>query len=325
MSQKLSDLITDFLEYCEIEKGMGLKTIQNYDHYLQRFLKFAKDIPPSKINQKLISDYRLWLNRLKENQKPLKKVTQGYHLIALRAFLKYLAKKDVKTLSAEKIDLPKVENRQLTFLEPHELDALLNTPDINNIIGIRDRAIMEMLFSTGMRVSELCALKKKDIGSENEISIKGKGGKVRVVFLSKTAKEWLAKYLNRRTDNYQALFIRHLGKKGPLPESAQKEIEEGEQFQHLNPRTIQRIIQKYATKAGIAKHVTPHTLRHSFATDLLSGGADLRSVQELLGHSSVTTTQIYTHVTNPQLRQIHEKYHGKRRKENLKPQSSDVK
>lgn len=316
---KLSDLIADFLEYCEIEKGHSQQTVQNYDHYLQRFLEFADDITPKKITPELIRQYRLHLNRMKDGKgNYLGKKTQNYHLIALRSFLKYLAKRDIPSLAPEKIELADIEDRQITFLEPDELDKLFSATDTekNEIIRLRDRAMLETLFSTGIRVSELVNLKKENVNLERkEFSVVGKGGKSRIVFLSDSAVEHLKKYLEKRNDKFPALFIRHRTHIAP-----EKEIEEDESFSHLTPRTIQRIVRKYAVRAGLTKPVTVHTLRHSFATDLLRSGADLRSVQALLGHSSVTTTQVYTHITDKHLKETYQKYHGKSKALNNKQQ-----
>ena len=313
---KLSDLINDFLEYCEIEKGHSRLTIANYDHYLQRFLKFAGDIPARKITQELIRKYRIHLNRLQdEHGRGLSRATQNYHIIALRTLIKYLEKRDIKVgVSVEKIELTPQEERQINFLEGEELQRFLNAPDVRTISGLRDKAILEVLFSTGLRVSELCKLQKEDVNLKTgEFGVKGKGDHVRVVFLSDNAKNWLKRYLGTRNDNYPALFIRHMKKEKLAKAPDEYEAAEEAARSHLTPRTIQRIVKKYATAAGITKKITPHALRHTFATDLLSSGADLRSVQEMLGHSSVTTTQVYTHLTNPQLRKVHEKFHGKKR------------
>ena len=300
----IKDLKTQFLEYLEIEKNRSAKTMENYDHYLVRFINFAKVSKPGDISEELIRKYRLYLNRLNDNfGRPLKKVTQNYHVIALRVFLKYLAKRDIKTVSAEKLELGKQEERQVTFLEPQELDRFLKAPSGTALSDLRDRAILETLFSTGLRVSELCSLNCDDIDiKRGEFSVRGKGSKIRVVFLSDTARAALTSYLDKRPDADEALFIR-------VPQN--EKLEKYEKLR-LTPRSIQRIIKKYAVTAGIVgKKVSPHSLRNSFATDLLRNGADIRSVQALLGHSSITTTQIYTHVTDKQLREVHERFHGK--------------
>ena len=307
---KLSKLITDFLEYLEVEKNASQKTIENYDHYLKRFLEFAGDISPPKIDLNLIKKYRLFLNRFQDkNEHGLGKQTQSYHVIALRAFLKYLAKNDIKTIPAEKIELPKTEGRTVTFLEEEEVERLLQSAGSKNTLAdMRNRTIIETLYSTGLRVSELTALDRDKINLERgEFSVKGKGGKTRLVFLSDDAIDWLNKYLAKRGDPDPALFVR-------TDRRSKKDIEKKEDHSlRLTARSVQRVIDQSARKAGITKKVTPHTLRHSFATELLMNGADIRSVQEMLGHSSITTTQIYTHITDHQLRDVHRAFHGKKR------------
>ena len=303
----LKDLKIQYLEHLEIEKNRSQKTLENYGRYLDRFLQFTKATSPSQITEDAIRQYRLHLNRLQDHDgKNLKKVTQNYHIIALRNFLKYLAKRDIKSVSAEKVELGKQEDREVTFLERDELDRLLNSAEGGELESLRDKALLTTLFSTGMRVSELCALDRDKIDPKRgEVSIRGKGSKIRVVFLSDDAKNVIGQYLDKRPDADEALFIRI-----PRSKNFSKEAD-----LRLTPRSIQRIVGKYATKAGImGKNVSPHTLRHSFATDLLRNGADIRSVQALLGHSSVTTTQIYTHVTDKQLREVHEKFHNKDKK-----------
>jgi site-specific recombinase XerD len=302
----IKELKSQFLEYLEIEKNRSPKTIENYNHYLTRFIDFAKVENPKDITEEIIRKYRLWLNRTTDERgKPLKKVTQNYHIIALRGFLKYLAKRDIKTIPAEKVELGKQEEREVTFLEPSELKRLLQAPEGTSLSSLRDRAILETLFSTGLRVSELCSLNRDEVDiNRGEFAVRGKGSKLRLVFLSEPAKAALASYLDKRSDTHEALFIR-------VPRN--ERFEKYEDLR-LTPRSVQRIIKKYAVAAGVVgKKVTPHSLRHSFATDLLRSGADIRSVQALLGHSSVTTTQIYTHVTDKQLREIHQKFHGKSR------------
>jgi site-specific recombinase XerD len=301
----LKELKTQFLEYLEIEKNRSAKTVENYNHYLTRFLNFTKAASVGDMTEDAIRKYRLYLNRISDDGKPLKRVTQNYHVIALRAFLKYLAKRDISTVSAEKIELGKQEEREVTFLEPHELERFMKAPNGSTIADLRDRAILETLFSTGLRVSELCSLNRDNIDTKRgEFSVRGKGSKIRLVFLSEQAKASLATYLDKRVDADESLFIR-------VPKN---EVFEKFENLRLTPRSIQRIIKKYAIVAGIiGKKVSPHSLRHSFATDLLRNGADIRSVQALLGHSSVTTTQIYTHVTDKQLREIHEKFHDKKK------------
>lgn len=296
----IQTLLTQYLEYLEIEKNRSQKTLENYDHYLKRFLNFSKISSPDQIDLELVRKYRIYLNRITdENGKTLSKLTQNYHTIALRSFLKYLAKRDIKTLSAEKIELAKNPAREVVFLNPDELKRLLSAPEGNDIATLRDRAILETLFSTGLRVSELCSLNRDSVNIQNgEFSVVGKGNKLRIVFLSDTAKEALKNYLKERTDIEKALFVRH--------------AKSDKESLRLSERSVQRLIKKYAVKAGIVKKVSPHKLRHSFATDLLQNGADIRSVQSMLGHSSITTTQIYTHYTDKQLKEVHRKFHSKK-------------
>ncbi len=298
-----SDYLADFLDYMEVEKGRSLKTIENYSLYLNRFYEFAGDIKVGNIDLDMVSKWRKWLNRYKgEDGREVSKTTQNYHLIALRSFLKYLARRDVKALAPEKIELASSKRPQVSFLDADEVMALFDACDTNNIIGLRDRAILELLFSTGLRVSELVKLNIDSINlDKGEFSIRGKGQKDRPVYVSDSAKEAIHNYLKQRKDNYEALFV----------QASKRKNEEDVTISRLTTRTIQRIVERYRTKAGITKHVTPHTLRHSFATDLLGNGADLRSVQSLLGHANIATTQIYTHVTDPQLKEIHKKFHSK--------------
>lgn len=313
----INNLITDFLEYLEVEKGRSLLTVRNYDHYLRTFTGFAKKQrieDPEKIDLELVRKYRLALNR----NPHLSKNTNNYYLIALRSFLKFLAKKDVQTLAPEKIELAKTDERQISFLDDNELEQLLSKPDTRTMQGLRDKAILELLFSTGLRVSELCNLKKDDINLEkSEFSVKGKGGKVRVVFMDSNAKESLKRYLASRRDKSKFLFISygHTNKPVERLTSNAKRNDERLTSNGITPRSVQRMIRKYAKMAGITKKVTPHVMRHTFATDLLMAGSDLRAVQSLLGHSSVTTTQIYTHVTDQHLQEVHQAFHGRRRKE----------
>lgn len=305
MSNKVKDLKNQYLEYLEIEKGRSQKTLENYGRYLDRFINFAKIETVSSLSEDVIRQYRLHLNRIRDSDnQPLKRVTQNYHVIALRNFLKYLAKIQIKAVTAERIELGKQEDRSVTFLERDELQKILESPDTKSIDGLRDRAIFSTLFSTGLRVSELCSLNKDKIDlNRGEFSVRGKGSKIRLVFLSEDSKDDIKNYLARRKDVDEALFVR---------------IPKGGSFSkfdnlRLTPRSVQRIVKKYTIKAGIiGKEVTPHTIRHSYATDLLRNGADIRSVQAMLGHSSVTTTQIYTHVTDKQLRDVHKKFHGKK-------------
>lgn len=306
----LKQLKTQFLEYIEIEKGRSLKTVENYDRYLARFLNFTKNDNPANINDNMVREFRLWLNRqpLKNLGKPnetLGRKTQNYYMIAIRAFLKYLAREDIKTLAAERIELAKVPERSLDLITSEELKRLLNTPNGNDLKDLRDRAILELLFSTGLRVSELCSLPRDIDLHSDELSVRGKGGKVRVVFVSDMAKNILRRYLFKRKDMDDALFIK-IG--GNAPKTMARK---GENL-GVTKRTIERVVKQLAIKAGISKKVSPHTMRHLFATDLLSNGADLRSVQSLLGHANIGTTQIYTHVTDKHLRDIHKKYHNKK-------------
>lgn len=299
MPRTLSRLLTDFLEHLEIEKGRSPRTIRNYDFYLRRFLDWSKITNPSHIAPELVRKYRLWLNRdvFGRLEPTLKKSTQNYHLIALRTFLTYLAKRDIKTLAPEKIELAKQPMRQVEYLEPEELDRMLKVADTQTIIGLRDRTILEMLFATGLRVSELAGLKIEQVNlKRDEFTVRGKGGKTRIVFLSDDAKTWLKQYLDKRRDPSPYLFVSH--------DRAGRERESGS----LTPRSIQRTVQGYAVQAGITKRITPHVLRHTYATTLLRHGADIRSVQAMLGHSSITTTQIYAHVTDKTLHEVHKKF-----------------
>jgi site-specific recombinase XerD len=299
---KFSKLKTDFLEYLEVEQNRSQKTIANYDHYLTRLIDFAGDIDVSDITPELIRKWRLWLNRLGTNTADeLEKSTQNYHLIALRSFLKYCAKRDITSISADKVELARTKRKQVTFLSPQELERLFAQPDINKSIGLRDRAILELLFSSGLRVSELVNLNREHINLKRKVfMVRGKGQKDRPIFISDEAAKWVEDYSNKRTDNNAALFVRYSGSKGS-----------GVNLMRLTARSIQRMVAKNARLAGITKHVSPHTLRHSFATDLLMNGADIRSVQAMLGHSNISTTQIYTHVTDPHLKSIHERFHAK--------------
>jgi site-specific recombinase XerD len=308
-----------FLEYLEIERGRSRKTIENYDHYLEVFLKWAVIASASEITGELIRGFRVHLNRVESDQgKLLKKVTQGYYIIAIRSFLKYLAKVDVLTLQAEKVEIGKAPSREVDFLEAEEVDRILAAATGNSFKVLRDRAILELLFSTGLRVSELTNINRDrvDLGKQ-EFSVRGKGDKIRIVFVSDDAKKYLKKYLDMRTDIDPALFVRDRNALKKF-ESKKKTISKDNSSVidglRLTPRSVQRIVKYYAAKAGIIKDVHPHTLRHSFATDLLANGADIRSVQEMLGHASITTTQVYTHVTNKKLKEIHSAFHSRRRK-----------
>jgi site-specific recombinase XerD len=296
---------TDFLEYLEVEQGRSLKTMSNYDHYLTRLVDFAGDeIKVSDIDAELIRKWRLWLNRLGTNTSDeLQKSTSNYHLIALRSFLKFCAKRDITALPADKIELAKTTRKQVTFLNEEELARLFAEPDLDKINGLRDRAILELLFSSGLRVSELVGLDREHINlKRREFMVRGKGQKDRPIFISPQAAEWVQTYLKERQDNTKPLFVRYSGT---------KKVDLTGNFHRLTARSIQRMVARYALLAGITKHVSPHTLRHSFATDLLMNGADLRSVQAMLGHSNIATTQIYTHVTDPHLRATHERFHRK--------------
>lgn len=295
---------TDFLEYLEIEQNRSQKTIRNYDHYLSRLSDFAGDIKVSDIDAELVRKWRLWLNRLGTNtSEELGKTTLNYHLIALRSFLKFCAKRNIPALTADKIELARTKRKQVTFLSPEELERLFAQSDITSVSGLRDRAILELLFSSGLRVSELVGLDRDHINlKRREFMVRGKGQKDRPIFISQDAAQWIEQYLKRREDNTRPLFIRYSGT---------KKVDLSGNFHRLTVRSVQRLVAQYALLAGITKHVSPHTLRHSFATDLLMNGADLRSVQAMLGHSNISTTQIYTHVTDPHLKSVHERFHHK--------------
>lgn len=304
----LVELKRQFLEYLEIERGRSVKTVENYDRYLMRFFDFAKVKKPGDLTEEQIREFRLFLNRqagtkVGSRTEPMKRRTQNYYLIALRAFLKFLRKRGIESVSPERIELAKVPERSLDLISQQELDRLLASPRVDSLEGKRDKAILELLFSTGLRISELCSLSIDDVDlSRDEFSVRGKGDKVRVVFLSDAAKSAIKNYLAARKDMDDALFVRY-GRKSHIGEEAR-----------VTPRTVQRLLKSYATKAGITRKVTPHVIRHSFATDLLSNGADLRSVQALLGHAHIGTTQIYTHVTDAHLRAVHKQFHSKRKK-----------
>ena len=295
---------TDFLEYLEIEQNRSQKTIQNYDHYLTRLIDFAGDIEVADINPELIRKWRLWLNSLGTNvSDELGMTTQNYHLIALRSFLKFCAKRDIPALTADKIELARTKRKQVTFLNEDELERMFEQPDTSTLAGLRDRAILELLFSSGLRVSELAGLDKDHINlKRREFMVRGKGQKDRPIFISPEAAGWIQKYIDKRTDNTRPLFVRYSGS---------KKVDLSGNFHRLTVRSVQRLVARYARLAGITKQVSPHTLRHSFATDLLMNGADLRSVQAMLGHSNIATTQIYTHVTDPHLREVHTRFHHK--------------
>jgi len=329
----LQKLLIEYLEYLEIERNKSKKTLENYNHYIKRFLNWAKINGPEEITEELVRKFRLYLNRIagtngssSSEGSSLQKVTQNYHIIALRGFLKYMAKRDIKSLPAEKVELGQQEKRQVEFLTSDELKRLMNAPTIINgaeeetiksqkskvksqkkeeesiLIKLRNKAILELLFSAGLRVSELVSLNVNDINFDRgEFSIRGKGRKLRVAFLSETAKNALQEYIKKRKDMEDALFIR-------LNALSNKQSDTNKR---LTARSVQRLVQHYAKIAGIMKKVTPHTIRHSFATDLLFNGADIRSVQSMLGHSNIATTQIYTHITDQRLRDVYKEFHGK--------------
>ena len=308
----ISDLISDFLESLEIEKGRSTKTTENYGLYLARFLELiTPDFPegatirPTDLTPEILRKFRLRLNRFDDNQnhERLSALTQSYHLIALRGFLKYLAKRGIRSLDPSLVELPRAAKKQVTFLHFDEVERLLSNIPLDNETGLRDRSIIELLFSGGLRVSELCNLNRSSINLERrEFMVRGKGKKDRPIFIDQTTADHLQEYLSARTDSLPALFLNN--------STNQNTPDTSGNFRRLSPRSIERIIEKHARAAGITKHVTPHTLRHSFATDLLMNGADLRSVQSLLGHANISTTQIYTHITDPHLKEVHEKFHS---------------
>ncbi len=295
---EIEKLMQDYLSYLEIEKNRSRKTQENYGRYLKAFIEKSGIKSAREITSDVVRDFRLKLAK-----RDIKKITQSYYVIAIRSFLKYLIKRGMKVLSPEMIELPKVTRREIEVLSYDELERLIQAPISNDLRALRDKAILETLFSTGLRLSELCSLDRYIDWKRGEISIRGKGDKLRVVFLSPTSKEKLKAYLDKRTDAEEALFVSISKTKVPKV------------LGRIIPRAVQRLVDFYARKAGIAKKVHPHLLRHSFATDLLVNGADLRSVQELLGHANIATTQIYTHLTNKELREVHEAFHGVRRKE----------
>lgn len=303
-----------FLEYMEIEKGRSLKTVENYDRYLSKFIENQGLKDSREITEEVVRSFRLWLNR-----QNLAKNTQNYYVIAIRVFLKYQVSRGTQVLSPGRIELAKTGQRDLDLISSQELERLLAAPDLKTEAELRDKAVLELLFSTGLRVSELCALNVDDVDlSRDEFSVRGKGGKVRVVFLSDDAKAALKTYLDKRKGLTEALFStvsrETVTQGGTRLSRRSSERAKGDESNRLYPRSVQRLIKHYAIKAGITRKVTPHVIRHSFATDLLSNGADLRAVQALLGHSNITTTQIYTHVTDKQLRDVHKAFHGKQRK-----------
>lgn len=299
----VSELILDYVESLEVEGGRSAKTSENYELYLERFVHFAGDIKVSTISQELVRKYRLWLNRFEnDNGEKLSTITQSYHLIALRGFLKYLSDRSIESLSADKIKLPKVTRKQVSFLHFDEVTRLLETVPLEDEAGLRDRAILELLFSSGLRVSELVNLNRGHVNTKRrEFMVRGKGQKDRPVFVSKSAAGRVDDYLATRIDNLPPLFLSY---------SRNNVASMTGDYRRLTARSIQRMINKYARLAGITKHVSPHTMRHSFATDLLMNGADLRSVQSMLGHANIATTQVYTHVTDEHLRDVHERFHS---------------
>jgi len=301
----VSELLLDFVEHLEVEGGRSSKTAENYRLYLERFLEFAgNDLTAENITTELIRKYRLWLNRYENDSgESLALITQAYHLIAMRGFLRYLLDRNITSLSPDKIKLPKTARKQVTFLHYDEVQRLIEQINLGEEAGLRDRALIELLFSGGLRVSELVGLNRDHINTKRrEFMVRGKGQKDRPIFISAAAAEHIENYLAARTDSLPALFISY-------SRNTQASDTSGD-YRRLTTRSVQRIISRYAKLAGMTKHVSPHTMRHSFATDLLMNGADLRSVQSMLGHSNISTTQVYTHVTDEHLREVHEKFHS---------------
>ena len=303
---RFSKAKTDFIEYLEIEQNRSQRTIANYDHYLTRLIDFAGDIDVKSIDSETVRKWRLWLNRLGTNTSDvLNPATLNYHLIALRSFLKFCAKRDIEALNPAKIELARTKRKQVTFLNEEELASLFAQPKVDTLVGLRDRAIIELLFASGLRVSELVGLNRDHINlKRREFMVRGKGEKDRLVFVSEEAANWIVRYLEKRSDNIKPLFIRYSGS---------KKVDLSGNYSRLTARSVQRLIARYALMAGITKHVSPHTMRHSFGTDLLMNGADLRTVQVMLGHSNISTTQIYTHITDPHLKKAYEQYHDSKR------------
>lgn len=299
----IDDLLTDYLNYLEIEKNRSIKTRENYERYMKAFLAFARIKKPDEITNDLVRAFRIDLAR-----KNMKKITQSYYVIALRNFLKYLLRRDIKTLAPEKIELPKISRRDIDVLDYKDLERLLAAPKGSGLRALRDRAILETLFSTGLRLAELCALDRYLDLERGEISVRGKGDKLRIVFLAESTRKTIKEYLAKRPDAEPALFI-------SLSKTAKGSEKMPKILGRITPRAVERLVAHHAVAAGIPKRIHPHQLRHSFATDLLVNGADLRSVQVLLGHANVSTTQIYTHLTNKELRDVHQAFHGRRRKE----------
>ena len=311
---KLSRATSQYLEHLTIEKNRSPKTVIAYRHYLLRLADwFKKDPELEEITLEQIRKFRVFLSQFTDQYgEPLELKTQIYHVIAIRSLLRYGLKQGLDCLAPDKIELPKSQPAQVQFLTNEELERLLKSPDVNTMAGLRDRALIELLFSTGLRVSELAALDRKMLSTETgEMRVVGKGQKERIVFISERAREWMAQYLQRRQDENPAAFVGYRGKGTGDHPSIKVEL----QATRLTPRSVDRIIQKHALASNIVKNITPHTLRHSFATDLLLNGADIRSVQTLLGHASITTTQVYTHITNQQLREVHQRFHGKKLEE----------
>ena len=299
----MSELLLDYIEHLEVEGGRSAKTAENYKLYLERFVEFTEDIQVGKITSEIVRKYRLWLNRYKnDNDGELATITQSYHLIALRGFLGYLSRRDIDSLSPDKIELPKISRKQVTFLHYDEVERLLSNIPLDDEQGLRDRAIIELLFSSGLRVSELVNLNRDHVNTKRrEFMVRGKGQKDRPVFIGEATARRVEDYLAARLDNLPPLFLSY---------SRNNITSTGGDYRRLSARSIQRMINKYARLAGITKHVSPHTMRHSFATDLLMNGADIRSVQSMLGHSNISTTQVYTHVTDEHLREVYEKFHS---------------
>jgi len=299
----MSELLLDYLEHLEVEGGRAARTAENYRLYLERFVEFTNDIAVDKITSEVVRKYRLWLNRYKNNNDDeLATITQAYHLIALRGFLGYLSQRDIESLAPNKITLPKISRKQVTFLHYEEVQRLIAAIDLTSEAGLRDRAIIELLFSSGLRVSELINLNRDHVNTKRrEFVVRGKGQKDRPIFISQDAAGWVDRYLDARHDSLPPLFLSY---------SKNNVASTSGDYRRLTARSVQRIIAQYARLAGITKHVSPHTMRHSFATDLLMNGADIRSVQSMLGHSNISTTQIYTHVTDEHLREVYEKFHS---------------
>jgi len=316
MSSDIDKLLQEYLDYLEIEKNRSPKTRENYKRYLKAFFQEANIKTYQDITEERVRQFRIMLARKSAaNGELLKKITQNYYIIALRNFLKYLIKKDYKALSPDKIELPKLPMRQIEFPEYAEFERLLHAPQGSDVRSLRDKAILEVLFSTGLRLAELCGLNRYLDFKRGELTVRGKGGKLRVVFLSDSAQAAIKQYLEKRSDAEEWLFV-SLTKNRRQETSNEKQKTSGngpKVIGKITPRAVQRLVDFYARKVGISKRVTPHKLRHLFATDLLANGADLRSVQEMLGHSNISTTQIYTHVTNKGLKEIHKAFHGRRR------------